>query len=224
MIDLNKNENQVLLGHMPSIIVRNLQGGILAFFILSCSLVCFLDYPTYTIIPSEMSNVNTQVIVYTECQGKIHSVYQSNGSFINIGDTLCIIEKDSLHYYVIAKNKGQLFMTNEMQENNYVDCKTSLCIIVDALSESPFSTLFVNEDMVTQMKVGMEINGEWELGQLKGQVVKIASFPNLQSGKYAVRIKWRILTANHYFPFYKKNIEVKLRLSSTKIWKVIFGQ
>lgn len=223
MIELKSTENQVLFGHMPSIIVRNLQGGILAVFILLCSVVCFLDYPTYTIISSDMSNVNTQVIVYSDYQGKIHSVYPSNGSLINIGDTLCMIEKDSYQYYVIAKNKGQLFMTNEMQENNYVDCRTSLCIIVDALSESSFSTLFVNEDMVVHMKTGMEINGEWEFGQLKGKVAQIATFPNPQSGKYAVKIKWELLNTNQNFPFYKKNIIVKLRLSSTKIWKVIFN-
>lgn len=223
MIESKKYGNQVLFGHMPSVIVRNFQGGILAFFILLCSVVCFLDYPTYTIISSEMSNVNTQVIVYSEYQGKIHSVYPSNGSLINMGDTLCMIEKDSLYYFVIAKNHGQLFMTNEMQENNYVDYKTSLCIIVDKLSESPFSTLFVNEDMATHMKVGMEIDGEWELGQLKGQVIQIASFPNPQSGKYAVKIKWRTLTTIQNFPFYKKNISVKLRLSNTKIWKMIFN-
>lgn len=223
MIELKSTENQVLFGRMPSIIVRNLQGGILAVFILLCSVVCFLDYPAYTIISSEMSNVNTQVIVNSEYQGKIHSVYPSNGSLINMGDTLCMIEKDSYKYYVIAKNKGQLFMTNEMQEGNYVDCKTSLCIIVDALSASSFSTLFVNEDMAVQMKTGMEIDGEWELGQLKGQVVQIATFPNPQSGKYAVKIKWGSLGINHCFPFYKKNIMVKLRLSNTKIWKVIFN-
>lgn len=220
-IELKSKEVQDLMGRMPSVVIRMGQGGIFIIFLIMCIVVLFFKYPNYTIICSGISNVNFYKIVYAETQGRVHSIHHKYGDIINYGDTLCVIEKDDRKQFIVSSSKGYIFAFGEMQEDNYVDSKTCLCVITDTIYTAPISTFYVTEEQVNQLRIGTLTEGQWEYGQLEGSITQIATYPNPQTGMYRIKIQWNRLGIKTPYPFYKKEISIKLHLSDMKIWEKI---
>lgn len=223
-IELRSTEVQEVMGRMPSAIVRMGQGIILLIFVSLLSYCLFLTYPNYTVIDSHMSNVNNLRYVYAKYMGQVARVHKKNGSFIHPGDTLCLIKTEQGNQYVIAKNKGYLYICNEMQEGQYIKPETVLSVIADTLYTSPFTTLYVSEEEVIHLKSGLSIVGKCENKPIRGEITKISTLPNPQTGVFLVNIQWEKLNFHFTYPFYRRKITVELRSSDIKIWKVLFQQ
>lgn len=221
-IELKSTEVQDVMGRMPSAVIRMGQGVIFIIFLVMCLVVLFLKYSNYTIIRSKISNVNFYNVIYAKTQGKIYSIHHKYGDFINRGDTLCVIEKDDRKQFIISPSKGYIFAFGEMQEGNYIDSKTCLCVITDTIYATPISTFYVTKEQVDQLRIGMLTEGQWEYGQLEGSITQIVTYPNPQTGKYIIKIQWNQLDIKTLYPFYEKEISIKLHLSDMKIWENFF--
>lgn len=221
-IELRSTEVQEVMGRMPSAIIRMGQGVILLIFVSLLSYCLFLTYPNYTVIDSHMSNVNNLRYVHAKYMGQVDRVYKKNGSLIHPGDTLCLIKTEQGNQYVVAKNKGYLYVCNEMQEGQYIKSETVLSVIADTLYTSPFTTLYVSEDEVIHLKKGLSIIGKWENKPILGEITKVSTYPNPQTGVFLVNIQWKNADFPFTYPFYRRKITVELRSSDIKIWKVLF--
>lgn len=222
-IELKSTEIQELMGRMPSAIIRMGQGIILIIFVILFVCCLFFTYPNYIFINSSISNVNSLKVVYAKHSGRIVNVYHHNGSLIHLGDTLCMIETEIGKQYTIAKSKGYIFLSSDMRTGNYINPKTTLCAITDTIYTAPYTTLFVSAEQTAHLKKGLFVEGKWEEKQLHGVITGIATYPNPQTGTYLVNIHWNCCNSPHLYPFYKKEVIVKLRLSDTKIWKILLG-
>ena len=135
-----------------------------------------------------------------------------------------LIKTEQGNQYVIAKNKGYLYICNEMQEGQYIKPETVLSVIADTLYTSPFTTLYVSEEEVIHLKSGLSIVGKCENKPIRGEITKISTLPKPQTGVFLVNIQWEKLNFHFTYPFYRRKITVELRSSDIKIWKVLFQQ
>lgn len=220
-IELKSTEVQELMGRMPSSVIRMGQGIILLTLVLFCSVGLFWDYPKYTIVSSEISNVNSLTLLYAKDNGWVHSVNFNYGSKVKAGDTLCVIKKDSFQQYVLTQEDGLVF-TSEMSEGTFINKNTCLAAIADTLYKLPFSTIHISIEQSKHLQIGKTVEGLWEHGSIKGIIEEVSKYPNPQTGKYSVRITWNQLDLNPQHPIHRKKINVKIHLHNTKLWKVLF--
>lgn len=226
-IELRSEEVQELMGKIPPTILRVGISFILSLVIIIFIASNFVKYPDVTIIPIVAKNVSFMIDIKATKSGIISELNMDYGDVCK-GDTLVkiITENGDLHDTVFIKSPvtGIVYPFNALQENDYVEENSVLCVIVDSVRDMITAKSTVSTDLKKRLKPGMAIDSDIDGVLLHGKVKAIADYANPNNGAYAIAITFEPAKELENTIVWNSHTDAKIRITEQSIFDKFFKE
>jgi hypothetical protein len=224
-IELRSEEVQELMGKIPPTILRVGISFILGFVIIIFIASNFVRYPDVTTIPIVARNVNFMADIKAMKSGVIRDLSMDYGEVCR-GDTLAkiITENGDSHDTVFIRSPftGIVYPCNALQENDYVEANSALCVIVDSVRDRITAKSTVSADLRKRINPGTVIESDIDGVVLHGKVKAIADYANPDNGAYAIAVTFEAARKLENTIVWNTHANAKIRITERSIFDKFF--